>query len=145
MKTTIRTFTALLALFLLSLTLIACQSADEKAAELVIGRWRTVSFTTDDGVEAPVGDHELDMIFYTTMLGEAQIDGKTLYFFEYSFEDGKMHRTITYTQTNVTNVVEDYEFSEDGRTLTVYSPADEATIVLEKIEDRVLDRVEIPQ
>ena len=145
MKTTLRALTALLALFLLALPLLACGSADEKAAETVIGRWRTVSFTTDEGDEAPIDGHELDMVFYTTMLGEAQVDGKTLYFFDYAFKDGKMHRTITHTQTNVTSVVEDYEFSEDGRTLTVYSPADRATIVLEKIEDRVLDRVELPQ
>ena len=143
MKTISRALLMLLALILLALPLVACGDGDQDASDFV-GRWRMVSYVTDSGTEATI-ENELDMIFYTTGIGEAQIDGETLYCFDYTVKDGTLHRVITYTHANTSEVDETYTFGEDRRTLTVYSPEDEATIVLEKIEDQVLNRIEVNQ
>jgi hypothetical protein len=133
----------LLALTLIALPLVACGSSEQDAKDFV-GRWRMTSFVTDDG-QQPNIENELDMIFYSTGIGEAQIDGQTLYCFDYTVKDGTLHRLISYTNQNHSEVDESYEFGDDRRTLTIYSPADEATIVLEKVADQVLDRVEVKQ
>ncbi len=138
----IRTPLVLLLFFFQFLFLLtSCASRD---AEWLAGRWRMISFTTDDAQQATI-ENELDMIFYTTGVGEAQIDGETLYMFDYTVKRGKLNRIITYSTTNIVEANETYSFSNDHRTLTVYSPADGATIVLEKIEDQVLNRVDIKQ
>ncbi len=144
MKTLTRLTTLLLALVMLSLTLclISCSQSDAKD---IVGRWRMVSYVTDDGLEAPIGDHELDMVFYSTGVGEALSDGKTQYMFDYTIKNGKLNRLIAHSQSNVVEAHETYRFSKDRTELTVYSPEDGATIVLVKIEDQVLDRVELPE
>ena len=144
MKQMTRLTALLLALLLLSLTLFltACYQND---AEDIIGRWRMISYVTDDGLEAPIDDHELDMIFYSTGVGEATADGKTQYMFDYTVKNGKLNRLITRSENNVSEAIETYKFSKDRSELTIYSPEDGATIVLEKIEDQVLDRIELPE
>ena len=142
MKTRTRLTTLLLATVLLSLSLCltACHQNDAKD---IVGRWRMISYVTDDGLEAPIDDHELDMVFYSTGIGEALADGDTQYMFDYTLKGGKLNRLIKRSEDNVTQVKEPYHFNKDRTELTVYSPEDGATIVMEKIEDQVLDRVEI--
>lgn len=141
MKTLIRPVTLLLALVMLSLCLTACSGND---ARDIVGRWRMVSYVTDDGMQAPIDDNELDMIFYSTGIGEAQANGHTQYMFDYTVKSGKLTRLIKRSETNVVEVHETYKFNKDRTHLTIYSPEDGATIVLEKIEDQVLDRIELP-
>ena len=141
MKTISRALLMLLTLALLALPLVACGNSEQDTRDFV-GRWRMVSYVTDDGAQANI-ENELDMIFYSTGIGEAQIDGQTLYCFEFTVDGGTLHRIITYTNTNYSEVDETYEFSKDRRTVTIYSPEDKATLVLEKIEDQVLNRVEV--
>lgn len=142
MKKRIRLTTLLLAILLLSLSLclVSCYQNDAKD---IIGRWRMVSYVTDDGLEAPIDGHELDMVFYSTGIGEALSDGETQYMFDYNVKNGKLNRLIKRSETNVVEVQETYKFNKDRTEITVYSPEDGATIVMEKIEDQVLDRVEL--
>ena len=142
MKNSVRILTALLLCLLLATALTACGIYDAKE---IVGRWRVISFTTDAGTEAAIDGHELDMIFYSTGLGEAQVDGETQYMFDYSVKNGRLTRLISHSQTNVEQVVETYEFSKNYTVMTVYSPNDGATIVLEKIEDKVLNRIDMDQ
>lgn len=138
-----RTSKRIFTLFLCLLILVVATACGADDTERIVGRWRMISFTTDGG-EQPAIENELDMIFYSTGVGEAQIDGETLYMFEYTVKNGRMTRMITYSATNVVNASETYQFSDDGGTLSVYSPADGATIVLEKISDDVSHRIEVP-
>ncbi|MBO5897942.1 MAG: hypothetical protein J6R04_02915 [Clostridia bacterium] len=142
MKKRIHLTTLLLAILLLSLSLclVSCYQNDAKD---IIGRWRMVSYVTDDGLEAPIDGHELDMVFYSTGIGEALSDGETQYMFDYNVKNGKLNRLIKRSETNVVEVQETYKFNKDRTEITVYSPEDGATIVMEKIEDQVLDRVEL--
>ena len=139
MKSFTRIFSFALCLVMLSIALCSCAAHD---ADRIVGYWRMVSFTTDDGESAPI-ENELDMLFYSSGVGEARIDGETLYMFDYTVKRGRLFRQITYSTTNVVQADETYTFSDDGRTLTVYSPADSATIVLQKISDDVAQKVEL--
>ena len=98
MKTISRALLMLLTLALLALPLVACGNSEQDTRDFV-GRWRMVSYVTDDGAQANI-ENELDMIFYSTGIGEAQIDGQTLYCFEFTVDGGTLHRIITYTNTN---------------------------------------------
>jgi hypothetical protein len=142
MKKRICFTTLLLAILMLtlSLCLVSCHQNDAKD---IVGRWRMISYVTDEGLEAPIGDHELDMVFYSTGIGEALADGDTQYMFDYTLKGGKLNRLIKRSESNVVQVKEPYQFNKDRTELTVYSSEDGATIVMEKIEDQVLDRVDL--
>ena len=134
MNRSLRISLVFLAFCLLALPLIACGSTRQDSTN-IIGRWRIISYVTDDGQSAPV-ENELDMIFYSTGIGEAQVDGATQYMFDYKLKAGKLLRVITRGgQTD--EVSEPYQLSKDGTTLTVYSPEDCATITMQKITSDV--------
>ena len=121
-----RALPLLIAIVMLSLTLLmtACQQHDAKD---IVGRWRMISYVSDDGLEAPIDDHQLDMVFYSTGIGEALADGKTQYMFDYTVKSGRLDRLIKRSETNVVEVHETYTFNKDRTQLTVYSPEDGAT------------------
>lgn len=141
MKLLIRFALCLLVLLLLCLPLVSCNATAQDSAN-IIGRWRVVSFVTDDGTSAPI-ENELDMIFYSTGIGEAQVDGTTQYMFDYQLKSGKLLRTVT-RSGQISELRETYDMSDDATTLTVYSPADSATITMQKVTSDVKVPVDLP-
>ena len=120
----------LLFTLLLPYTLTACTPKDDTA---IIGRWRMLSYVTDDGQSVDIAGNELDMIFYSTGIGEAEANGQTQYMFNYTARGGKLERVINRTATDVQTVKETYKISSDGWYMTVYSPEEKATIELELV------------
>ena len=119
-------------LLLLTLTLlIGCAPRDDAT---IVGTWRMISYTTDDGHIYRADEHteRLEMSFYANANGEATADGSIQYVFYYTASGGELERTI-HRSSGVQTVKETYRISEDGGTLTVYSPDEGATIVLSRV------------
>ena len=47
--------------------------------QILYGCWRIMAYQADDGLSAPIGEHQMDMIFSSTHVGEAQLDDVTQY------------------------------------------------------------------
>ena len=131
-KTTVRLFLTILILTLLVCLCSGCVKRDDAS---IVGRWRMLSYTTDDGLSYQVDQSEhLEMTFFANANGEATANGVIQYPFAYTARGGVLERTI-YRASGEQIVQEKYHFSEDGSTLTVYSPDEGATIVLSRVTE----------
>ena len=127
----------LLLLALLPMLCAAGCAGDGPDEAVLHGRWRVVSYETDDGTAAEIGGRQMDMIFYATHVGEAQLDGTTQYMFEYRLQGNTLIRTMTYPGGSTATVRETVTYDDDTDRLTVRSPGSDtepaATITLCRI------------
>ena len=122
-------FTVLLTVFSL-----ACTPRNDAS---IVGTWQLISYTTDDGLSASGEDFDVQllMIFRENGMGEAKADDQLQYVFSYTARRGELRREITRTTTDVQQVLESYTIDGGGKCLTVYSPEEQATIVLQRVTE----------
>lgn len=130
----------------LSLCLLACvlllsgcaAFRTERDDTEIIGIWRMISYTTDRGTQAEIGDRKLDTVFYSTGVGVMKIDGENHQMFDYTARGGKLTRMFNHDETQTST--DTYTISRDGSTLTIVSPDNGATIVMTRLSDTSTDQ-----